>query len=74
MNCARAFWRKASIYTLHGDYSFPDIAALEDCGSLGKWMNPHLIFLEEHQPDAWAERLFVDKLILHLRDFRHRLR
>ena len=68
MNCARACWKTASII-LHGDYYFPDFTDPEDCGSLGRWADLHLAFLKEHQPLAYVEMLFADKLVLYLRDF-----
>ena len=55
-------------YTLHGDYYFPDFTDPEDCGSLGKWADLHLAFLKEHQPHAYVEKLFADKLVPYLRD------
>ena len=67
MNCARACWKTASII-LHVDYYFPDFTDPEDCGSLGRWADLHLAFLKEHQPHAYVEMLFADKLVPYLRD------
>lgn len=50
-------------YTLHGDYYFLDFTDPEDCGSLGRWADLHLAFLKEHQPHAYVEMLFADKLV-----------
>ena len=56
-------------YTLHGDYYFPDFTDPEDCGSLGRWADLHLAFLKEHQPHAYVEMLFANKLVPYLCDF-----
>lgn len=56
-------------YRLHGDYYFPDFTDPEELGSLGKWADPHLAFMKEHQAHAYVEMLFADKLVPYLLEF-----
>lgn len=35
---------------------------------MGRWADLHLAFLKEHQPHAYVEMLFADKLVPYLRD------
>ncbi len=56
-------------YRLHGDYYFPDFTDPEELGSLGKWADRHLAFMNEHQTHAYVEMLIADKLVPYLREF-----
>lgn len=56
-------------YRLHGDFYFPDFTDPKELGSLGKWADIHLAFMKEHQPHAYVEMLFADKLVPYLREF-----
>lgn len=56
-------------YRLHGDFYFPYFTDPKELGSLGKWADIHLAFMKEHQPHAYVEMLFADKLVPYLREF-----
>ena len=53
-------------YTLHGDYSFPDISTSDSHTAIGCYGRMRKAYLEEHRPGLYERLLFSGKLYDHL--------
>ena len=53
-------------YTLHGDYYFPDISAIDSHTAIGHYGRMRKAYLEEHRPGLYTRLFLSGKLYDHL--------
>ena len=53
-------------YTLHGDYYFPDISAIDSHTAIGHYGRMRKAYLEEHRPGLYTRLILSGMLYEHL--------